>query len=100
VKTDITNVLLRPIISEKSYSETEINKYRFAIAVDANKIMVRRAVEAMFGVKVKDVNVQTVQSKKKRFGRFTAQRRPWKKATVTLVDGHSLDFFEKFGGNA
>jgi len=115
---DLTKVLIKPLLSEKSYIETEqvvtrkdkeaskdgkivkteavVNKYRFAVAPDANKIAIRKAVEAMFGVKVTSVNTSTVPGKKKRFGRYSSKGSAWKKAVVTLAEGESLDFFEKF----
>jgi len=96
MSADLTQVLLRPLLSEKSYVESEMNKYRFAIRKDANRIEVRKAVEKMFGVKVLDVNIARVPGKKKRFGRFVTKKSDWKKAIVTLADGESLDFFEKY----
>lgn len=92
----LTKVLKRPLVSEKSYVESELNKYRFAVAKNANKITIRKAVEKMFDVKVIDVNVSNVKGKKKRFGRHETKRPDWKKAVVTLADGETLDFFEKF----
>jgi len=95
MSADHSQVLLKPLLSEKSYVESELNKYRFAVRSDANRIEVRKAVEKMFGVKVLDVNIARVKGKKKRFGRFISRKSDWKKAIVTLADGESLDFFEK-----
>ncbi len=95
MKIAATDVLLRPLMSEKSYVESSLNKFRFAVHPRANKVMIRQAVEELFNVKVVDVNVSTVKGKKKRFGRFDHQRPDWKKAVVTLAEGQSLDFFEK-----
>jgi large subunit ribosomal protein L23 len=96
VSTDLTQVLLKPLLSEKSYVETEMNKYRFAVRKDANKITVRKAVEKMFGVKVIDVNIARVKGKSRKMKGHVFQTSSWKKAVVTLADGENLDFFEKF----
>ena len=93
---DLSQVLLKPLLSEKSYLESELNKYRFMVHSAANKIVIRQAVEKMFGVKVLSVNVSKVRGKQKRFGRFQTRKSDWKKAVVTLAQGESLDFFEKF----
>jgi large subunit ribosomal protein L23 len=74
-----------------------MGKYRFAVAPYANKITVRKAVEKMFGVTVADVNIQNVKGKVKRRGRHLYKRSDWKKAIVTLHDGQSIDFVERFG---
>ncbi|MBT3786404.1 50S ribosomal protein L23 [bacterium] len=95
MSNDLSQVLIKPLLSEKSYVESEMNKYRFAVQQYANRIEIRKAVEKMFGVKVLDVNIARVKGKKKRFGRFVTQKSDWKKAIVTLADGESLDFFEK-----
>jgi len=96
MSVDLTLVLIRPLLSEKSYFESDLNKYRFQVRVDADKQTVRRAVEKMFGVEVVDVNISRVHGKKKRTGRHIHRKSDWKKAVVTLKDGESLDFFEKF----
>ena len=96
MSNDLTQVLIRPLLSEKSYNESDLNKYRFQVRIDANKLTVRRAVEKMFGVEVVDVNISRVHGKKKRTGRHIHRKSDWKKAVVTLKDGESLDFFEKF----
>ena len=96
MSNDLTQVLIRPLLSEKSYNESDLNKYRFQVRIDANKLTVRRAVEKMFGVEVVDVNISRVHGKTKRTGRHIHRKSDWKKAVVTLKDGESLDFFEKF----
>ena len=96
MSVDLTQVLIRPLLSEKSYNESDLNKYRFQVRIDANKQTVRRAVEKMFGVEVVDVNTSRVHGKTKRTGRHINRKSDWKKAVVTLKDGESLDFFEKF----
>ena len=88
-------VLLAPVVSEKSYAQIEgSNTYSFRIHPDAHKTQVRQAVEELFGVEVQSVNIMKVQSKPKRRG-FTKGRRPgWKKAIVQLREGHEIEIFE------
>ena len=89
-------IIIRPIVSERSYSAMEENKYTFEVAKSANKIEIAKAVEEIFGVKVAKVNTLNMQGKEKRTGRFPAGRRPsWKKAMVTLTaDSKAIEFFE------
>ena len=92
---NLHDVLLRPVISEKSTLEAERNNYTFAVARDANKFMVKSAVEAEFKVKVLDVRVVSVRPKQKRRGRRTMGMVPgWKKAIVTVAPGDKIEFFE------
>jgi large subunit ribosomal protein L23 len=87
-------VLLAPVVSEKSYSLISDRKYTFRVHEDAHKTQVRQAVEELFGVEVQNVNMLKVQSKPKRRG-LTAGRRPgWKKAIVQLKEGHQIEIFE------
>jgi large subunit ribosomal protein L23 len=89
------NVLLRPIISEKSVLETERNKYTFAVARDANKFQIKAAVETEFKVDVLGVRVLTVKPKQKRRGRRTLGMVPgWRKAIVTIAAGQKIELFE------
>ena len=89
-------IIIRPIVSERSFSGMEQNKYTFEVAKDANKYQIKDAVEEIFGVKVAKVNTLNMQGKEKRTGRFPAGRRPsWKKAMVTLTaDSKTIEFFE------
>jgi large subunit ribosomal protein L23 len=94
-------VILRPIISEKSMDESQRGKYTFAVHNDANKIQIKDAVEALFikeGVTVVGVNVLTTKRKEKRRGtkrgRITGWTTPWRKAVVTLAPGQKIEFFE------
>jgi large subunit ribosomal protein L23 len=91
-------VILRPVISEKSMDESGRGKYTFAVHDDANKIMIKAAVEELFKVKVVGVNVLTTKAKEKRRGtkrgRITGFTTPWRKAIVTLADGQKIEFFE------
>jgi large subunit ribosomal protein L23 len=89
------NVLLRPIISEKSVLETERNNYTFAVARDANKFQIKAAVETEFKVDVLGVRVLSVKSKQKRRGRKTLGTVPgWRKAIVTIAAGQKIELFE------
>jgi len=92
---NLHDVLLRPVISEKSTLETERNNYTFAVAREANKFMIKAAVEAEFKVKVLDVRVVSVRPKEKRRGRRTKGMVPgWKKAIVTIAPGDKIELFE------
>ena len=87
-------VLLAPVVSEKSYSLITDRKYTFKVHENAHKTQIRQAVEELFEVKVQSVNVVKVQSKPKRRG-FSKGRRPgWKKAIVQLREGHEIEIFE------
>ena len=88
-------VLLAPVVSEKSYAQIEAsNTYSFRIHPDAHKTQVRQAVEELFDVKVLRVNVSKVQSKPKRRGMTRGRRPGWKKAIVQLQPGYSIEIFE------
>ena len=87
-------VLRRPLITEKTTSLQSQNKYAFEIADDANKPLVKQAVEKAFKVTVTGVNVIRVPSKTRRVGRRQVETRSWKKAIVTLKPGEKIEFFE------
>ena len=87
-------VLLAPVVSEKSYSLITDRKYTFKVHKDAHKTQVRQAVEELFGVKVASVNISKVQSKPKRRGVFRGVRPGWKKAIVQLREGETIEIFE------
>jgi large subunit ribosomal protein L23 len=87
-------VLIAPVVSEKSYSLITDRKYTFRVHEDAHKTQVRQAVEELFEVEVQSVNIVKVQPKPKRRG-FTRGRRPgWKKAIVQLKEGNEIEIFE------
>jgi large subunit ribosomal protein L23 len=91
---DARQVLIAPVVSEKSYSLIEDNKYSFRVHDKAHKTQVRQAVEELFGVKVESVNIVKVRPKPKRRG-FTRGRKPgWKKAIVELRAGDRIEIFE------
>ena len=87
-------VLLAPVVSEKSYSLINDNKYSFRVHPDAHKTQVRQAVEELFGVRVQRVNIVKVQPKPKRRGMIRGTRPGWKKAIVQLREGESIEIFE------
>jgi len=87
-------VLLAPVVSEKSYSLITDRKYTFKVHKDAHKTQVRQAVEELFDVKVQAVNIVKVQAKPKRRGMSKGTRPGWKKAIVQLREGQSIEIFE------
>jgi large subunit ribosomal protein L23 len=88
-------ILIRPIITERAAILTETqNKVVFEVAVNANKNEIKQAVESLFEVEVTAVRTMNVKGKLKRMGRNEGRRAAWKKAIVTLAEGHTLDFFE------
>ena len=87
-------VLIRPVVSEKSYALLAANKYTFRVHPDANKTQVRQAVEEIFGVRVEDVRTVNVRPKPKRRGYTSGRTREWKKAVVQLHQDDSIELFE------
>jgi large subunit ribosomal protein L23 len=87
-------VLLSPVVSEKSYSLITDRKYTFKVHKNAHKTQVRQAVEELFGVKVANVNIVKVQPKPKRRGLSRGIRPGWKKAIVQLREGEAIEIFE------
>jgi large subunit ribosomal protein L23 len=88
------SVIIRPVISEKSYALLAANKYTFRVHERANKTQVRQAVEEIFGVRVDEVRTVNVKPKPKRRGWSRGKRRQWKKAIVTLHPEDSIELFE------
>lgn len=93
---EITEVLRHGVVTEKTVKLQEQNKYTFKVALEANKIDVRRAVEALFKVKVVSVNIMRMPGKAKMIRRKGSAPRPveareWKKAIVTLKEGYTID---------
>jgi large subunit ribosomal protein L23 len=93
-----SEVVLKPVISEKSLDETQRGKYTFRVHAEANKLQVKEAIQELFKVDVIDVNVSTTKAKEKsrnrRRGRQKGWTSPWKKAVVTLASGQKIEFFE------
>jgi large subunit ribosomal protein L23 len=91
------DILLAPIVSEKSYSLIEASKYSFKVHPKAHKTQIRQAVEELFDVKVISVNVLKVQPKPKRRGFHRGIKPGWKKAIVQLRQGDTIEIFEGAG---
>jgi large subunit ribosomal protein L23 len=90
------SIILKPLVTEKGSRLREAgNKYLFQVAIDANRIEIKAAVQQIFNVKVKDVKTLRVHGKVKRMGVFEGKRPDWKKAIVTLEKGQSIDLFEQ-----
>ena len=87
-------VLLAPVVSEKSYSLISDRKYTFKVHKNAHKTQIRQAVEEMFEVHVENVNILKVQAKPKRRGLTKGIRPGWKKAIVQLREGDAIEIFE------
>ena len=87
-------VLIAPVVSEKSYGQIAQNRYTFKVHQDAHKTQVRQAVEELFDVKVLKVAIIKVQAKPKRRGQFRGIRPGWKKAVVQLKAGDTIEIFE------
>ena len=88
------DILIRPLITEKSTRLIEQGQYSFEVHREANKIQIREAVEKTFNVKVKAVNTLNMPRKERRRGRTIGSVPGWKKAIVTLQSGNSIEIFE------
>ena len=91
---DARQVVIRPIVSEKSYALIAQNKYTFRVHPDAHKTQIRAAVEEIFDVHVAEVKTMKVRSKPKRRGYTVGRTRSWKKAIVQLQPGDRIELFE------
>ena len=89
-----SQVVLKPIVSEKSYEGTTRGSYTFKVHPDAHKTQIRQAVEELFDVKVERVNVVKVAAKPKRRGMHRGVRPGWKKAVVQLRPGDTIEIFQ------
>ena len=87
------DVIIRPIITEESMLKMDENKYTFEVAVKANKTEVKQAIEELFNVDVKNVNIMNVRGKLKRMGRFAGYTRKRRKAIVTIAESQSIEIF-------
>ena len=88
------DILLRPIITEKTSVMLQDNKYTFQVPLTANKVEIRQAVEQIFKVKVLNVNTVRVFGKTKRMGKYVGKRSDYKKAIVKLAEGNTIPLFE------
>ena len=89
-----TEVIIKPILSEKSYADIANKRYTFKVAKDANKVEIKKAVEELFNVTVKQVNTSNVNGKLKRQGKTQGYTSDWKKAIVKLKGTKTIEFFE------
>ena len=89
-----SQVILAPILSEKSYAGSTRGNYTFKVHPNSHKTQIRQAVEELFDVKVVRVNVIKVQAKPKRRGLYKGVRPGWKKAVVTLAPGNTIEIFQ------
>ena len=87
------DIIIRPIITERSFDMQEFNRYTFEVAKTASKIEIAKAIEEIFDVKVVKVNTANVKSKPKRVRYQVGKTRTWKKAIVTLAEGDSIELF-------
>ena len=89
------DVILKPVISEKSMADAQLKKYTFQVATDANKTEIKNALQEIFGVQITKVNVMNYKGKLKRMGRNVGRRSAIKKAIVTLAaDSKEIEFFQ------
>lgn len=89
------DIIIKPVVTERSMEAMEMKRYTFKVATNANKSEIKKAVETIFGVKVKQVNTMNITGKKKRMGANVGKRSDWKKAIVTLTeDSKEIEFFE------
>ena len=96
MSTDPRSIIRKVLITEKGTTLREtLRQYFFEVARDANKIEIRRAVEAVFHVKVDSVQTMQLQGKTKRQGRYVGKRNDWKKAIVTLKPDQKIELFEQ-----
>ena len=96
---DATQVIIRPVVSEKSYVLAAVDKYTFRVHPDAHKTQIRQAVEELFpDVKVLDVRTMSVKSKPKRRGWTSGRSRAWKKAVVQVRPGDTIPIFQGLQG--
>ena len=91
---DATQVIIRPVVSEKSYALSEADRYTFRVHADAHKTQIRQAVEELFGVHVVEVRTLSVKSKPKRRGLISGRTRTWKKAIVQIRPGETIPIFQ------
>jgi large subunit ribosomal protein L23 len=90
---DPRDIIIAPVVSEKSYGLLDENKYTFIVRPDANKTQIKQAVQAVFGVKVTNVNTLNRQGKRKRTRFGYGKRKDTKRAIVSLAEGERIDIF-------
>jgi large subunit ribosomal protein L23 len=95
---DISQVIIKPVLSEKSFALSAVGKYTFRVHPDAHRTQIRQAVESLFGVNVVEVRTLSVKSKPKRRGLTRGRTRAWKKAIVQVTPGQSIPIFSGLEG--
>jgi large subunit ribosomal protein L23 len=95
---DPSQVIIRPIVSEKTFALAETSKYTFRVHDRAHKTQIRQAIEQLFEVKVVEVRTATVKSKPKRRGHTSGRTRQWKKAIVQVREGDTIPIFQGLEG--
>jgi large subunit ribosomal protein L23 len=95
---DASQIIIRPVVSEKSYVLATADKYVFRVHPDAHKTQIRQAIEQLFEVHVVEVRTMSVKSKPKRRGMSTGRTREWKKAIVQIRPGESIPIFQGLQG--
>ena len=93
-----SQVIIRPVVSEKSYVLAAADRYTFRVHPDAHKTQIRQAVEQLFDVNVVEVRTSSVRSKPKRRGLTSGRTRAWKKAVVQVREGQSIPIFQALQG--
>lgn len=88
------DVIIRPIVTEKTTDAADNGRYAFEVHKKANKLQVKEAVERAYKVKVAEVNIMNMPPKPRRFGRYLTQKPGWKKAIVTLAGDDRITLFE------
>ena len=97
---DASQVIIRPVVSEKSFVLAEAGKYTFRVHEKAHKTQIRQAIEELFDVKVVGVRTASVKSKPKRRGQSSGRTRQWKKAIVQVGEGQTIPVFGLQGGGS
>ncbi len=88
------DIIIRPVVTEKTMKLSEENKVTFEVSKNANKISVAQAINEIYGIKPEKINIVNVHPKKKRMGRFVGKTNAVKKAIVTLPEGQTIDIFD------
>jgi large subunit ribosomal protein L23 len=96
---DASQIIIRPVVSEKSFVLAEVGKYTFRVHPDAHKTQIRQAIEELFEVTVREVRTASVKSKPKRRGANAGRTRAWKKAIVQVGEGDTIPIFQGLEGS-
>lgn len=95
---DSSQVVIKPVLSEKSFALSAVGKYTFRVHSDAHRTQIGQAIEELFGVDVVEVRTLSVKSKPKRRGLISGRTRAWKKAIVEVAPGQSIPIFQGLEG--